>query len=107
MARRRDAGLELTEGVARDDAVELRVAQGSHGRVIGADEKLHPEPFGQILRVAGLGLDDGGQRHRLLGPDGVPQNLIDRHRHYQSRGSTNTWMVPPQVSPTAKASSSE
>ena len=26
---------------------------------------------------------------------------------YQSSGSTNTWIVPPQVRPTAKASSSE
>ena len=52
----------------------------------------------------------GGEGHWRLGPDARRQALVHRHRayvRYQSSGSMNRWIVPPQVRPTAKASSSE
>src|SRR4028119_2010307 len=48
---------------------------------------------------------EGRYRHgRLLGQSRVPAL---ENAHYQSTLSTKTWMIPPQVSPTPKASSSE
>ena len=41
-----------------------------------------------------------------FGADRPPQFVEDRAHRYQSSGSRNRWMVPPHVSPTAKASSS-
>ena len=95
VARRGEAGFELAERVACDDAVEVRVAERTHDRIAGPDEQL-----GADVRAG----DDGDERDRFAGAQRVPQLLVDRH---QSIGSTNRWIVPPQVRPTANASSSE
>ena len=93
--------LELGEGVTGDHAVELGVAERAGGRLARLDQQLGPD-VGPV--------DDGGEGHRRLGPDARRQALVHRHRayvRYQSSGSMNRWIVPPQVRPTAKASSSE
>ena len=79
----------------------------SRGRPVGAHEELGAQrQIGTLAPVGALGrhLDDGRQRHRLLGQQRVAKRLVEAH---QSSGSTSRWIVPPQVRPTAKASSSE
>ena len=98
MAQGGDSRGQLCEGVARDDPVEARVAEAPHRISAGSSDES---------RAGRWPLHHRGQGHRLVGPNGVSQHLVSGHRAYQSRGSTNTWIVPPQVSPTANASSSE
>ena len=95
--RARQAGLELGAGVTPHDAVEAGIAQLSERLTLGSHEQL-----GAGLRS----VDDGRERDRLLRPQQVAQLLVDRRAH-QSSGSTKRWIVPPHVSPTANASSSE
>ena len=95
VAGRGEAGLELAERVARDDAVEVGIAERALRRSVDAHEQL-----GTDVRA----VDDGRQRDRCLVAQRVAQRVVDRH---QSNGSTKRWIVPPHVSPTANASSSE
>ncbi len=97
---------ELTTCIASDDAVEVVVAEAAVCLTVEGHHEL-----GAGART----LDHGGQRHRVLGDHGAPQPLVEAglgsggvlcHRRYQSKGSMNRWMVPPQVRPTANASSS-
>ena len=96
VADTRPAGGELTAGVAFHDPVEVGVADAAESGTVVAHEQLgsHPRSF-----------HHGGEGHRPGGPDVVAQRLVDRH--HQSSGSMKRWIVPPQVSPTANASSSE
>ena len=99
-------GDHRTEGVAPGDRVESGVPERAQRLRSLADQQLGPE-----AGLLGAG-DDRRQRDRLLSVlETVPQRLVERGapgRHpYQSSGSMNSEMVPPQVSPTAKASSSE
>ncbi len=98
--------LQLGDRVAGDDAIELAVAERAAERALGPDEQL-----GAGART----VDHRRQGDGLVAPDAVAEALVERgahgfgvgHRTYQSSGSMNRWMVPPQVSPTANASSSE
>ena len=99
VAHDRRAGGQLAERVAADDPVEVGVAERAERLAIGPDQQLGAD---------GRALDHGDQRDRLLGPQGLVEGVEDR-RHasgYQSSGSMKRWMVPPQVRPTANASSS-
>ena len=94
---RGQARLELGPSVAGHDAVEARATQPAHRLAVWGHEQL-----GTDVRS----VDDGGERHGLLGSKRVPQRVVDACAH-QSSASTKTWIVPPHVSPTANASSSE
>src|SRR5579884_1231348 len=105
------ARLQGAQGVAGDHGVEAAVAQGARPRLARPDEDPRPQHRHGLAGHGGLlplrlggHLDDAGQGHRLLGAYGSAEGLVLAH---QSRGSTKRWMVPPQVSPTANASSSE
>ena len=65
----REAGGELADRVARDDAVEVGVAEGAHGGAAGLDEEL-----GADVRAGG----DRGQHDRPFGPQQVAEVLVDR-----------------------------
>ena len=88
-------GFELAPCVARDHAIEVVVAERTRRRAVGADQQLGAE-----VRA----VDHRRERDRLTGAQRVAQFLVPAH---QSRGSTKRRIVPPHVSPTAKASSSE
>ena len=96
--RRREPGLELAERVARDDAVEVGVAERARSAA----------PSGRTSSLAPRsGPVDRPSRARPAPPrraQRVAQLVVQAH---QSNGSTNRWIVPPHVSPTANASSSE
>ena len=93
------AGGEGAERVAADHPVEVGGAERARGRAAGPDEEL-----GADAEAVG----DRRERDRLVGPERVAQRIEDGGgAAHQSRGSTYTWIVPPQVSPTANASSSE
>ena len=83
------------ERVARNDAIEIGVAERSLGRAGRTHEQLRPD-----VRPR----DDGRERDRLVRAQRVAQSFVQAH---QSIGSTNRWIVPPHVRPTANASSSE
>ena len=103
---RREAGVELRERVTRDDPVELGVAERAEHRLAGLHEQL-----GAGVRAFG----DRRERDRARRPAArraEPRRSAQGRQarsgsRYQSRGSTNRWIVPPQVRPTANASSSE
>ena len=101
VAGRGEARLQGGTGVARDNPVEVVVAQGAQLRSVGPHEQLGPElhpVLAGIPRLPGLPgfllhallgrqLDHRRQGHGLFRPEGVAQGLVERH---QSRGSTNT-----------------
>ena len=81
VAHDRDARLELTEGVADDDPVEVGVAEDAERVELVADQHLAPRP---------RALDDGGQRHRPVLGHGVAPGLVDErfgHVALTSRGA--------------------
>jgi hypothetical protein len=91
----RGAGRQLADGVAAHHPGEVGVGERAGHGAVGPDEEL----------AAGARPGDHrGQGHRPLGPDGCGQ--LGEQVGHQSRGSTYRWIVPPHVSPTAKASSS-
>ena len=93
------AGGQLADGVALDHPVEVVVAERAHG----VDALPHQE-----LGAGAGALDDGDEGDRAVVVDGGVPGVVDGvgHGGHQSRGSMNRWIVPPQVRPTAKASSS-
>ena len=91
-------GFQLGQGVAGHHPVQLGVTEAAAGILVGGDQQL-----GADVRP----VEDGGQGDGLLRPDAVPQGLVERHRRHQVSGSMNSRIVPPQVRPTANASSSE
>ena len=78
------------------------MAERPLGFAAGADEDLGPD-----VRA----VDHGRQGHRLLRAQGVREPFEDAGElaslAHQSSASMNRWIVPPHVSPTANASSSE
>src|SRR5439155_22841836 len=69
------ARLQLAEGVAGHDPVEVRVAQAADRVALGPDQELGPDPDGDAPGPGPRSLDDGGQSGRLARPqrslDGV------------------------------------
>ena len=88
------AGFEFGERVAGDHPVELSVPEGTH--------RSRSRPHEQ-LRADGRAVDDGGKCDRCFRSNQTGQRFVHAH---QSSSSMNRRTVPPQVSPTAKASSS-
>ncbi len=77
--------------------VQLLVSSRADVILAAVTSILHPVPGP---------FDDRRHSHRrLLGQSGVPAR--QKLAHYQSTLSTKMWMIPPHVSPTPKASSSE
>ena len=103
-----DARVQHPQRVTLHHPVQVGVAQRAHRRRIRLYEEFGARPRAHIRHSARVwAVDDRRQRNRLLGPDGVPERLVDaRSLAHQSSSSTNRWIVPPQVSPTANASSS-
>ena len=101
VAGRREPGLELAERVAGDDAIEVGVAERAERVDRRAGRAASPRGSGPAMTVASATGSSAAQR--------VAQRLVDRtgRRRHQSSGSTKRWIVPPHVSPTANASSSE
>ena len=90
------SGGELARHVPGHDTIQIGITQRPARRTVGLDEELGAE-----VRT----VDDRGQRHRPSVPQRLAQR-IEQHAAYQSTGSTKRCTVPPQVNPTANASSS-
>ena len=91
------AGQQLTERIPAHDPVQVLVAEGADRLPVGPDQELLADA---------RAIDDRGQGHRPVVLERVAELVVEAHRH-QSIGSMKRWTVPPQVSPTANASSSE
>ncbi len=98
VADARRTGLQLRLGVPADDAVEVAVAERAPRLDAGLDEQ----------RSAGARTGHhGGEGDGPLGPQCGGEVVEDRRgAAHQSRRSTKRCIVPPQVRPTANASSS-
>ena len=69
MAHGRHARGQLGQGVAGHDPVEIGVAQAAYGIDARSDEQVGSGTWA---------VDHGGKGGRLVGPDGVAQDLVDR-----------------------------
>jgi hypothetical protein len=94
----RTPALEQTPRRLHDGLIQLLVARRPR-MVFGGDQDLAAKG---PLRTLYHGRDGHG---RLLCESRVPAG--EQVGHYQFTRSTKMWMVPPHVSPTPKASSSE
>ena len=91
------AGHQLAERIPAHDPVQVLVAEGADRLPVGPDQELLADA---------RAIDDRGQGHGPVVLERVAELVVEAHRH-QSIGSMKRWTVPPQVSPTANASSSE
>ena len=101
VADSRTRGFEFGERVTAHDPIQLGMAQRARdpGVAAGFGRGLD-EQLGAHVRP----VDDRCERDRAVGPQALCVPVEQRH---QSSSSMNRWIVPPQVRPTAKASSSE
>ena len=95
--------LEFGDRITTDHSIELGMSErAERWGAVGGDEQ-----FGTDVRT----VDHGCQGDGLLGVEEFGVALEDRVTRvcvgHQSSSSMKRWIVPPQVRPTAKASSSE
>ena len=97
---RAEPGLELAERVAADDPIEVGIAERA--------DRVGAGPH-QQLRADADAVDDRDERDRLRRVDRGAQRAVaaSPSTTRSSTGSTKRWIVPPHVSPTENASSSE
>ena len=104
VAGSRDPALEHGHGVTGDDAVQFGVTQSAQRRDLRTNQEFRRE---RGRSASGVGdarhRDKPDRRSRKNRAAKLP---VDLPAH-QSSGSTKRCTVPPQVSPTAKAWSSE
>ena len=81
-----------------DDPIQVVVTERADGLAIALDEQL---------RAGVRAVDHRGEGDGPLGPEGIAPDLVQRRAAHQSSSSMKRWIVPPQVRPTANASSSE
>ncbi|CAB4927929.1 unannotated protein [freshwater metagenome] len=99
MAKATSTTSKFTDGVPDDNAIKIGVAKRA-----GRFYAIANDDFGADVFAFDHCRDCNGT---VVVDSGAPK-FIDRLGHvvYQSNGSMNRWMVPPQVRPTANASSS-
>ena len=98
------AQVERGQGIPGDHAVELGMAQCAEHGLPWLHDQFGGE-HGLITNTVGS-IGHSRQRDRFVGIEGTPK-FGEEWAPHQSSGSTSTWSVPPHVSPTSSASSSE
>ena len=104
VASSRDPALEHRRGVTSDDSIEFGVAQCAQHHSLRTDQEFRGER-GRSARCVG-DARHRDQADRRSGENRAAKLSVDLPAH-QSSGSTKRCTVPPHVSPTAKAWSSE